>query len=398
MIPKIAIVGGGAAGCFCSIELKRRLPESEVTVFESGVKPMAKLALTGGGRCNLTNSFENIGNLSEAYPRGAQLMRRALCFFSNEDTCRWFEKEGVRLVVQDDCCVFPVSQDAMQIVRTLASLMKRLGVNLLCNSRISDVSSLLESYDCVVVCSGGGALKMLDKLDIKIERLVPSLFSFNLPEDKIRELTGAVVENVSLGIPGTRFRSEGPLLVTDWGISGPAVLRLSSYAAVYLSEHDYECDVIVNWAAGMHQNEVTDYLKSFLSSNGNKMLSSVHPAFLTSRLWNYLVRKCGVREDLRCSEAGSKTVNRLCGVLSTDTYHVRGKNRFKDEFVTCGGVSLSEINLSSCESKKYPGLYFAGEVLDVDAVTGGFNLQAAWSTAMLAADSIINKNLFKTGS
>lgn len=397
MSPKIAIVGGGAAGCFCSIELKRRMPDSDVTVFEAGPKPMAKLAVTGGGRCNLTNSFENIGNISEAYPRGAQLMRRALSFFSNEDTCRWFEKEGVRLLVQEDCCVFPVSQDAMQIVGTLASLMKRLGVNLLCSSKVSDLTALFEKFDFVVLCSGGGAVKMLDKFDIKIEKLVPSLFSFNLQDDPIRNLAGTVVEKASAGIQGTKFKSYGPLLVTDWGMSGPAVLKLSSYAARYMSECNYDCYLNVNWTGDSNQDTAAAYLKSFLVSNGNKMLSSVHPPFLTSRLWNYLVKKSGIREDLRCSEAGMKTVNKLCNTLVSDSYHVCGKNRFKDEFVTCGGVSLSEINLSTCESKKYPGLFFAGEVLDVDAITGGFNLQAAWSTAMLAADAISVRTSFETG-
>lgn len=391
MIPRIAIVGGGAAGCFCSIELKRRIPTSEVIVLEAGNRPMAKLAVTGGGRCNLTNSFENISTLSEAYPRGAQLMRRALSFFTEKDTCRWFENEGVRLLVQDDCCVFPVSQDALQVVNTLFSLMRHTGVRLSCNNRVSDVASLLEEYDCVVVCSGGGAVKMLDKLDVKIENPVPSLFSFALPDDPVRNLSGAVVSNVTTGIAGTKFSSSGPLLVTDWGMSGPAVLKLSSYAARYLWEHSYECDLIVNWTSTLDQDSACAFLRSFIQSGGNKMLTSVHPPFLTSRLWHYLVDKCGIRDSLRCSEVGSKTINKLCNALVSDSYHVKGKNRFKDEFVTCGGVSLSEINLSSCESKTYPGLYFAGEVLDVDAITGGFNLQAAWSTAMLAAASISKK-------
>lgn len=366
------------------------MPECEVTVFEAGSRPMAKLALTGGGRCNLTNSFEIIGNLSEAYPRGTQLMRRSLSFFSNRDTIRWFEKEGVRLLVQDDCCVFPVSQDAMQIVNTLANLMKRVGVKLLCDNKISDIKPLMKEYDCVVLCSGGAAVKMLEGLDIKIEPLVPSLFSFNLPDDPIRSLAGAVVENVTVSLVGTRFKSCGPLLITDWGMSGPAILKLSSYASRYLFEHNYEGDLIINWIPGLNQNETTEYVERMIHSNGAKLLSSVHPPFLTARMWQYLLAKSGIREDLRCGEAGTRTVNKLSNVLCSDHYSIKGKNRFKDEFVTCGGVSLSEINLSTCESKKYSGLYFAGEVLDVDAITGGFNLQAAWSTAMVAANSITN--------
>ncbi len=388
---RVAIIGGGAAGCFCSIELKRLLPSAAVTVFEAQNRALAKVAVTGGGRCNLTNTFAAIRKLSDAYPRGDRLMHRALCAFSNEDAMSWFRRHGVGLVVQEDQCVFPASQDAMQIVNTLLSLMRASDVRLLCNKRIDDIRPLMDEYDAVLVASGGAGVRMLSALDIRIENLVPSLFSFNLSADGIRELAGAVVQNCNVCIPGTSFRSSGPLLVTDWGMSGPSILKLSSYAARYLAERQYVTDISVNWTGESDTSVVQGMVRCLLSDNPRKLLSSSHPQFVSTRLWHYLLSKYEFREDIRCSELGSKGINRLCTLLSDDVYQVKGKNRFKDEFVTCGGVSLKDINISTMECRKYPGLYFAGEVLDVDAITGGFNLQAAWSTGYVAAHSIANR-------
>ena len=385
----VAVIGAGAAGCFCAIALRRLLPDCAVTVYEAGPRPLRKVAVTGGGRCNLTNSFEGITRLQEAYPRGWQLMKRALGAFSAADTQAWFEREGVRLVTQPDGCVFPRSQDAMEIVRTLLRLMDRLGVEVRCNSKVGDIRTL--EADAVVVTTGGGSLQLLEGSGVAIEPPVPSLFTFNLGDDPVRTLAGTVVENASAALAGTKFRASGPLLVTDWGMSGPAILKLSSYGARYLSEQGYRAQLLVSWLGAQPDEDVRERLETLFAANPRKQLSSVHPQELTSRLWQHLLGKSGVRGDLRCAEAGPRNLARLTEILQRDPYSVCGKSRFKEEFVTCGGVSLGDVNLQTLESKSRPGLFFAGEVLDVDAITGGFNLQAAWSTAMLAARGIASK-------
>ena len=223
---RTAIIGAGAAGCFCAIELKRRRPEAVVDVYEAGSKPLAKVAITGGGRCNLTNSFAGINSLKEAYPRGDKLLKKVFSVFDNKDTWKWFENEGVNLVLQDDQCVFPASQDAMQIVNLLKSRMRQLGVNLRVNSKVSSAKTLLDQYDSVVVTTGGyhkpvasgSAGDLFEGLDLEIVPPVPSLFTFNLPYSPVRDLMGTVVENVSTSLAGTKFKASGPLLITHWVI------------------------------------------------------------------------------------------------------------------------------------------------------------------------------------
>lgn len=384
---KISIIGAGASGCFCAIEIKRRHPDACVTVYEAGPSPLAKVAVTGGGRCNFTNSFEGIRSLKEAYPRGEKLMKRALKVFSNADCIEWFRKEGVPSVLQDDCCVFPESQDAMQIVGTLESLMHRLGVRVQTNSRIGSIDSLMADSDAVVVTTGGGVPSFLEGLDLDIVPPVPSLFTFRINDRELTSLMGTVVENASLRIAGEPFRSGGALLVTDWGFSGPATLKLSSYAARYLAEHQYKAALSVNWS-GTDEEELRAWITTVSSSNPGKQISNTCYPSLSSRLWKFLLSRAGLREDLKWSEAGQKSLNKLVSVLTSDEYRIEGRCRFKEEFVTCGGVALSNVDSNTLECKKIPGLYFAGEVLDIDAITGGFNLQAAWSTAMMIARSL----------
>lgn len=389
----ICIIGGGAAGCFCAIELKRRLPGAEVTVYEAGPRPMAKLAVTGGGRCNLTNSFSNIARLPEAYPRGWQVMKRALKGFSHEDTMAWFEREGVALLTQPDQCVFPVSQDAMQIVRTLERLMRNLGVGLVCNSKVKDCAGLLAKGNTVVVTSGGSSRRALEELvpsDFAIAEPVPSLFTFKIADKGLRSLMGTVVEDVSLRLAGESYRSSGALLLTDWGVSGPATLKLSSYAARHLAENGYKANLLVNWL-DISEDEARELLDGYALATPRKMVANTWPEELTERLWKHLLTRAGLREDLRWAELGARGRSRLVNVLTADAYEICGRARFKEEFVTCGGIDLSEVDLNTLESKKHPGLFFAGEVLDIDAITGGFNLQAAWSTGYAVAAAIASK-------
>ena len=392
---KVAIIGAGAAGCFCAIELGRRIPSAHIDVFESGRKPLAKVAITGGGRCNLTNSFEGISSLKEAYPRGDKLMRKVFSTFNHRDTWNWFENEGVKLVLQEDQCVFPASQDAMQIVNLLNLRMKQLGIKVHTGKRVDLVKPLLDEYDAVVVTTGGYPRKesygIFEGLDLELVPPVPSLFTFNIPSDPVRELMGTVVEDVSTSLAGTNFKASGPLLITHWGMSGPAVLKLSSYASRHLAETGYDATLLVNWTGRQDCDSVKSELLTIAGQNPLKMVSNFHPGYIPSRLWSYLLNKGKIREDARWAEIGSKGLNRLADTLTNDSYHIKGQSRFKEEFVTCGGVALSEINNKTLECKKHPGLYFAGEILDVDAITGGFNLQAAWSTGYLAALSISGK-------
>ena len=381
----VAIIGAGAAGCFCAAELRRMAPDVAVTVFEAGPRPMAKLAITGGGRCNLTNDFEGIRSLSDAYPRGERVMKRALKAFSNDDTIRWFTERGVPCTLQEDHCWFPCSQDAMDIVRCLLRAMD--GADIRVSTPVSSIKELKDSFDYVVVTTGGmsrGA-SMFEGLDLEIVPPVPSLFTLNIPDKSLTALMGLVVD-ASISIPGTSFKADGPLLITDWGVSGPATLKLSSYAARYLAGCQYKATVAINWL-DRNENEVREMLRKSASESPQKQISNT--PLLQQRLWEHIISKAGLRPDIRWAELGSKGLNRLTAVLTQDTYPVSGKGKFKEEFVTAGGIGLSNIDLSTLESRKYPGLLFAGEVLDIDAITGGFNLQAAWSTGYVCARSIL---------
>ncbi len=394
---RIAVIGAGAAGCFCAAELRRLRPAFRVDVYESGPKALAKVAITGGGRCNLTNSFEGIRSLSEAYPRGDRLMKRLLKQFSQEDAWRWFESAGVPLVLQEDHCVFPQSQDAMDIVRALLRHME--GANLLLRTQVSSVmpgstGHLLvegEPYDAVVVTTGGApkGLPMLDGLDLEWVSTVPSLFTFTIRDEGLRSLMGLVVD-ASVSIPGTAFKADGPLLITDWGLSGPAVLKLSSYAARHLHGTGYRAPLSVNWLA-RNEARAREILQETAAGNPRKQVSNTPVAGLQARLWNHLTAKAGLRSDIRWAELGSKGLNKLVNVLTQDAYEIAGKTKFREEFVTCGGVALGNLDPATLESKRHPGLYFAGEVLDIDAITGGFNLQAAWTTAFTVARAIASK-------
>lgn len=409
---RIAIIGAGAAGCFCALLLKRNRPDLEVDLYEAGPKALAKVAITGGGRCNLTNSFAEIGNLKEAYPRGEQLVKRAFCQFDHEATMQWWEQEGVRLVTQEDQCVFPKSQDAMQIVHTLLHGMERAGVRLHLHCKVTsiDVASSdareqsPDDYlyriqmadgkeviaDKVVVTTGGSpkmeGLSFLAPLQLQMASPVPSLFSFNI--QGMSPLMGIVVDPVTAGLAGTKYRATGALLITHWGMSGPAILKLSSHAARHLAECGYKAQLLVNWLEDASEEDTRQRIDLMQKEQGGKQVGNTHLPELSSRLWQALIERAGIRSDQRWSEVGRKQMNRLVAVLTADVYAVEGQSRHKEEFVTCGGVALSNLNLNTLEVKKYPGLYLAGEVLDVDAITGGFNLQAAWSMGYVIAKQI----------
>ena len=400
----IAIIGGGAAGFMAAIMARRTNPSSKVTIFERAQKVLAKVEITGGGRCNVTNSFAAITDMKQAYPRGYMLMKRLMKTFSHEDTFKWFEKHGVPLVTQEDECVFPKAQDSHAIIDCLVRQANELGVTICCRHRLVDIHKMEDGrlklefdnstqriFHRTIITTGGSpngrGLNYLERLGHKIEAPIPSLFTFNIKDRAFCDLMGTVVDPVVMAIPGTKLRAQGALLVTHWGVSGPAALKLSSYAARLLAENDYKAPLAISWTDELTRQKVESCLLKFQAANPRKQVANLHPFGLPSRLWLYILSKLGIDAVKPWAEIGRKTLNRMIETLVNDQYTIAGKGAFREEFVTCGGVSLSSINSKTLESKVCPNLFFAGEVLDIDAITGGFNLQAAWTTGFIAGKS-----------
>ncbi len=399
----VAVIGGGAAGFFAAIAAKENYPFAKVVIFEKSQQLLAKVKVSGGGRCNVTNGCTSIKELSEAYPRGGKTLKKAFHTFNTKHAMQWFESRGVALVTQEDNCVFPASQNSQSIIDCFLQQAKMLNVQIELGRGIKSIKpnghrlelGFIEEeippiiFDKVIVATGGcphrKGLRWLEKLHHKIEDPVPSLFTFNIPKEPITELMGVVVENTLVAIQGTKLKSSGPLLITHWGMSGPAILKLSAFGARLLSEKRYEFKIQVNWT-GLQNNEIVmDVLNTIVSEHPNKLLSNIRPYSLPERLWRYLLNKSDMSERKKWAELGKKGLNKLVNLLTNDIYSVRGKTTFKEEFVTCGGVSLESVDINTMQSKVCKNLYFAGEILDIDGITGGYNFQAAWTTAYIAA-------------
>jgi len=390
-VKRTAIVGGGAAGFFLAVNLKEMVPDMEVAIFERSNKVLAKVEVSGGGRCNCTNSFDEINDLQYAYPRGHRLLKRLFKNFDYKDAYRWFEDHGVELVTQDDQCVFPKAQDSHAIIDCFLGLAQRYHIKLYKGRKVQNLEEL-KSFDYVAVTTGGSpkgeGLGWLKVIGQEIEAPVPSLFSLSIDDKRLTALQGLVVNEALAFIPGTKMKAKGALLITHWGMSGPAILKLSSYAARLLAEHDYRHSISIRWTS-MTDAEVQECLAETIIREPHKQLTTFCPLQLPQRLWVYLLEKSlGERSRNRWSEVNKKDVNRLVNMVTNDVYQTSGRGTFKDEFVTCGGVSLNGVNVQTLESKKVKNLYFAGEVLDIDGITGGFNFQAAWTTAFTVAKAI----------
>ncbi len=388
---RTAIVGGGAAGFFLAVNLKEMVPAMEVTILERSQRVLAKVEVSGGGRCNCTNSFANVTDLSQVYPRGHRLLKRLFKGFDHEDAYTWFERHGVRLTTQNDDCVFPASQDAHTIIDCLTGEARRHGVDIRTGTGVSRLADLSD-YDYIAVCTGGQpcaeGLQWLADAGHEIIPPVPSLFTLSIADTSLTALMGTVVDGVQTAIAGTKMRSEGPLLVTHWGVSGPAILRLSSYGARHLADNGYRVPLSINWT-GRREPDVRQELTDIAAQHPQKQVLTVRACNLPTRLWEYLVTKTlGERATNRWQNLNAKELNRLTNTLVNDTYLTAGRAAFRDEFVTCGGIALSGVDHTTLESRHVAGLYFAGEVLDIDGVTGGFNFQAAWTTAYTVAKAI----------
>lgn len=398
---KVAVIGGGAAGFFSAINAKLNFPEAEVSLLEKTSKTLAKVKISGGGRCNVTNGSTSIKELSDAYPRGGKKMKNLLKIFSTPDTQEWFTSRGVPLYTQEDNRVFPTSDKSDSIVDCFMDQVQNLGILLRLQSSVTSIKQqgekielaingeASETFDKVIVATGGSpkrrGFEWLEELGHEIIEPIPSLFTFNMPKEEIIKLMGVVSPDALVKIQGSKLKSSGPLLITHWGMSGPAILKLSAFGARELFEKQYNFSIQVNWINITNHDMIFNELEKIGKENPKKALSKIKPFKLPSRLWNYLIERTDLSLEKPWGELGRKSFNRLVTNLTNDIYQVSGKTTFKEEFVTCGGISLADINFKTMESRKFPNLYFAGEVIDIDGITGGYNFQAAWTTAFVAS-------------
>jgi len=397
----IAIIGGGAAGFFAAINCKLNYPQHQVTIYEKSKKTLSKVKISGGGRCNVTNATFSISDLVKNYPRGNKALKKVFNQFNPKHTIDWFESRGIPLVTQHDNCIFPVSQQSQSFIDLFNSECKRLGITIKIQHKLNSLvknesgfelnfnDNQLIHADKVIMTIGGqpklNGLEFLKDLGHSIQFPVPSLFTFNMPNEPITALMGIVVENAIVKIQSTKLIDKGPLLVTHWGMSGPAILKLSAWGARILEEQNYKFKIQVNWINETNSSIVEEQIKSEISKHNSKKIANQKIAHIPTRLWNFLIGKLNIDTQKRWAELSKKDINKIINILQNDTYTVEGKTTFKEEFVTAGGIDLDEVNFTTMQSKKTEGLYFAGEVLDVDGVTGGFNFQAAWSTGFVAA-------------
>ena len=400
----IVVIGGGAAGFFSAITAAETFPNATVTVLEKSRSVLNKVRISGGGRCNVTHACFDNRQLVKHYPRGEKSLRSLLNQFDAATTVRWFESRGVPLKIEADGRMFPTSNTSETIVDCLLNTARRLmiqirtscGVKTLYQTSVGWTIHLQSEEtiyaDRVLIATGGyPQLSSYGWLPDQSEPLlspVPSLFTFNVPNSPFLALAGVSVQDAQVYVVGTKQEQRGPLLLTHWGFSGPAVLRLSAWAARDLAAVQYQHTLRINWVPALNEHELRNELQNFRQQNGRKQVMSQNPFDLPSRLWQALASEAGVSELQRWADLPAKQQNRLSERLTNSQFQVAGKSTFKDEFVTCGGVPFSSLNPQTLESKAQPGLFFAGEVLDVDGITGGFNFQSAWTTGYVAGKHI----------
>jgi predicted Rossmann fold flavoprotein len=396
---KIAVIGGGAAGFFAAISAKMHHPKDSVVIYEKSSKVLAKVKISGGGRCNVTHACFDNKVLANKYPRGENYLRKAFEQFNAKDTIEWFKERGILMKTYPDGCIFPFSNDSQTIINCFLDEAKKLGIKITMNTPIQKLEKIekgIKLYtenlnitaDKVIVTTGGqpkkSSMTWLEELGHAIIDPVPSLFTFNMPKNPVCELMGNVVEKATVKVEGTKLVGKGPLLITHWGMSGPAILLLSAWGARILNEKNYQFSILVNWLDELKEYELRTHIESIITNHGAKMIGNINPFPITNRLWHFLLTKAQINSEVRWKDLGKKNINKLVNTLLNDRYEVSGKTTFKEEFVTAGGVSLSEIDFKTMESKLVPGLHFAGEILDIDGITGGFNFQAAWTTGFIA--------------
>jgi hypothetical protein len=403
----VIVIGGGAAGFFGAIACSTAHPKTRVTLLEAGRKPLAKVAISGGGRCNVTHHCFDPAQLVQYYPRGGKALRGAFSRFQPQDTVAWFERWGVKLKTEADGRMFPVTDNSETIVNCLLEVAKAAGVKLITGAPVKSVNKSGNHFlvglksgeelqcDRLLIATGSNPLGYLwaRNLGHNIESPVPSLFTFNIKDSRLKDLAGVRVEKVHLKLLETgknKLEQTGTVLITHWGISGPATLKLSAWAARILHEHHYKLPLVINWLPQYNLQTLGQYFLKVKSDIPKKQIYSYSPVNLPKRLWQSLVVYSGITPQTIWADLAKKNLNTLVEELIQGKYLITGKGVFKEEFVTCGGVNLKEVDFKTMESKICSGLYFAGEILDIDGVTGGFNFQSAWTTAWLAGQAMDN--------
>jgi predicted Rossmann fold flavoprotein len=418
---KLLVIGGGAAGFFCAVNAARLSPGLKVTIVEKSSKLLSKVRVSGGGRCNVTHACFDITEMAKRYPRGKNFVKRSFHRFFTTDTISWFEERGVKLKEEKDGRMFPVTDNSETIINCLLREADKYGVEVVMGvtvtgirreagdirreaggERIEAGDFLIETdkgdmqADFVCVASGGFPKKeqydWLRSLPHTIVPPSPSLFTFNAPSHPITKLMGVAVEEAEIKVPALKQKEKGPLLITHWGLSGPAVIRLSAWLARELDALHYKAEVLINWLPEFNENSFRDYIIGFRDRNGSVRLRSRSPFGLPQRLWEFLLSESGIG-DQKWAELSAAQQNKLIRNMVAYTIQISGKTTFKEEFVTAGGITLSEVDPDTMQSRAVPGLYFAGEILDVDGITGGFNFQHAWTSGFNAANDIAQKSL-----
>lgn len=407
MPEKLVVIGAGAAGVFCAVNAARLHPHLEVVILEKSAKILSKVKVSGGGRCNITHDCNSIADMVNRYPRGASFLKKTFRHFFTTDTVSWFEQRGVQLKTEADGRMFPVTDNSQTVIDCLLKEADKYNVSIIRNAMVTTIDKAGAGWQiktaggtimCNYVCVAAGGITAMPWLhciqDIGhyIEKPVPSLFTFNMPGNSITELMGISCGQVSVKIAGTKWHQTGALLITHWGLSGPAVLRLSAWAAKDLAMKNYEFSIIVNWLPEFNETTLLAGMQQWRFSLASQKMINRNPFGLPARLWEYFLKTVEIKEDTRWADLPAKSQNRLVKLLCAQEFFVKGKTTFKEEFVTAGGVSLTEIDADTMQSKLAAGLFFAGEVIDVDGITGGYNFQNAWTTGWIAANGIVQSS------
>lgn len=404
---QVVVIGGGAAGFFGAIACAEADPTVQVTLLEAGRQLLSKVRISGGGRCNVTHACFEPSVLVQNYPRGAKALRGPFSRFQPRNTIDWFNDHGVKLKTEADGRMFPVTDDSGTIVDCLIRSAREAGVDIRTGVSVAAIRSLEPGFelqlrsgegltcDRLLLATGSNpqAYRLAKELGHHIEPLVPSLFTFNVSDPRLHDLAGVAVNTAHLRLKtadGTRLEQTGPLLITHWGLSGPAVLKLSAWGARALHDSHYQADLLINWLPQYKLDDLRQQLLAVKSQLPRRAIATSCPVPIPRRLWERLIATAGITAETRWAELSNKALNQLLQELIQGAYTVKGKGVFKEEFVTCGGVSLKEVDFKTMESRHCPGLYFAGEILDIDGITGGFNFQSAWTTGWLAGQAMAN--------
>ena len=396
----IIIIGGGAAGFFTAINLVEKKPKLKVAILERGKSVLEKVRISGGGRCNVTHACFVPNELVKFYPRGERELKGPFHQFCSGDTIEWFEKHGVELKIEEDGRMFPVSDSSQTIIDCFLNATQKLKIDVLTGYSVQElyqgenywkISTNQDVFSCqkVIMTTGSNPKiwEMLQDLGHSIVPPVPSLFTFNIKDVRIKDLMG-VATNAVVKVKNSKLNATGPLLITHWGMSGPGILRLSAWGARELAEKKYHFAIQVNWIPGYSFDEIVEELKTIKEENAKKLVTKYAQFNLPKRLWESLTKAATISEETKWADVNKKELHLLAEQLTNGEFQVNGKSTFKEEFVTAGGIDLKELSFKTMESKILPNLYFAGEILNIDAITGGFNFQNAWTDGFIAANAI----------